>query len=512
MLILYVYAGLRLPRRLPPRAFGFYLLADFYFDFKVFAMSLLSRGLYPTQAVLDGWDTVTSGVTWAGVEPAQWTAVSTKLGDANVDMPMLVAAIPVHLLVKAVQEWSDEAGPTTMEKVRMGLLINAVRLKFHMDLVDLLPPPPGAPPAAAPAPPVMAPPVTPPPGVKVKLSTVIDQGTDQEVTMLPAETLTNMRRRYITAFGDEPLQRAEVTDTQLTALNFKCEQGVAPYADFGVWGPHGARLERKMRFTSHVVSPDGTWRTVEMPGADCLDTWRECWAVFRTAALMCAVALPATLDMYAQLFEDRCKRYPGAWHLCAQADIRCRSEFMVDERRRQERFHTAHPTMSSFDVAMPWNSVMKAAAKATEFWDLELKEPALLYALGHGRSHPTFVSQQPAAMTQPGGGGGGGGRGNKRKRDKHKAPVVQAPPPAAPPGGGKALGKGKGGKGRNGKHNKDRNGKELCFAWNRSPGGCTTGQCPQGRSHLCELCLQPHRTIDHNGGEGGAQQGGQRPS
>ena len=65
--------------------------------------------------------------------------------------------------------------------------------------------------------------------------------------------------------------------------------------------------------------------------------------------------------------------------------------------------------------------------------------------------------------------------------------------------GGKGKGKGKGKhpyRGNDGKYNTDRSGKEICYNFNRHPGGCTTGQCPQGRAHVCEHCLQPHRAID----------------
>ena len=82
-----------------------------------------------------------------------------------------------------------------------------------------------------------------------------------------------------------------------------------------------------MKFTHHMMGPDGLWKTIEMPGADCLNTWRSCWSVFRTASIMVGVAHPATLDRYEQLFVDRCERYPRAWHICARADICCRMEW-----------------------------------------------------------------------------------------------------------------------------------------------------------------------------------------
>ena len=481
-------------------------------------MSLLTRGLYPTEEVLTTWTTVTAARTWSGVDAESWTNVSTKLGAVDMDAPMLLAAMPQHLLVTAIQAWQDEVNPPVMEAVRMGLMLNALRLKYFMLLVDLLPPPVPAGPQANPPPTVAAPVVPMASAVKVKLPQVIDQGMDQEVPLLSNEDLSQMRGRFISTFGDPPLERAEVSDAQLTSLAFKAAQGLAPFADFGVWGPHGARVERRTRFTSHVLNPDGSWRTIELPGADCLDTWRDCWAVFKTAAVMCKMAFPATLDRYDMQFTERCRRYPDAWHLCAQADIRCRTEFIVEERRRQELFHNAHPSMSAFMPDMPWNSVLKAAASNSEFWDKELKEPALLYTLGRGKTNPSYVERQTEQTS--------GGRGKKRKQrgcggmqqqpshqsqqqqNRHQSPGNK--------GGGKSKASGKSGdqarKGFNGKYVSDRHGNQLCFGWNRKADGCTNGQCPNGRSHVCEICLQPHRTIHHGGGEGGQQDGGARHS
>ena len=109
-----------------------------------------------------------------------------------------------------------------------------------------------------------------------------------------------------------------MTDGQLSALDFRVLVGQTPYADFGVWGPYGARLERRLKFTHHMMGADGMWKTIEMPGADSLNTWRSCWSVFRPAAIMVGVARPATVDRYEQLFVDRCDRYPRAWHICAR--------------------------------------------------------------------------------------------------------------------------------------------------------------------------------------------------
>jgi len=182
-------------------------------------------------------------------------------------------------------------------------------------------------------------------------------------------------------------------------------------------------------------------------------------------------------------------------HICARADIRCRMEWWTEERRRQEGFHAHHPALSGFDPNMPWNSVIKASSTDVEFWDRELKEPALLYTMGHGKSHPTHVHP----LLEPESGRDlpprrpkrqGNGRGKGKRQEQPQGPNRNTK------GQGKGRGKSHPTRNREGKHNTDRTGKQLCYAWNRAAGGCTVGTCPAGRAHLCEECLQPHRSID----------------
>eukprot|EP00972_Heterocapsa_arctica_P059838 8825861-Heterocapsa_arctica.AAC.1 len=94
----------------------------------------------------------------------------------------------------------------------------------------------------------------------------------------------------------------------------------------GVWGPHGNRIERKMRFTNHYIDSAGSWKTMEHARADCYDTWEEAWKVFRSGAIMDGLALPAILDRYMAEFRERCYRYPTACHICYRAEMLCRTE------------------------------------------------------------------------------------------------------------------------------------------------------------------------------------------
>ena len=127
---------------------------------------------------------------------------------------------------------------------------------------------------------------------------------------------------------------------------------------------------------------------MEIPGASNLMAWEESWRIFRTAALMLNLATAATLDRHSAAFKARVHEYPNVWHLAAQADIRCRSEFWIQELRRQESFFAAHPQLSSFSPTQPWNNVIKTSATHIEFWSKEFEKPALLYQMNGVKAMP----------------------------------------------------------------------------------------------------------------------------
>ena len=267
------------------------------------------------------------------------------------------------------------------------------------------------------------------------------------------------------------LPSCAVTDAQLTALQFLLENNMPPYADFAVFGPHGARAERKLKFVQHYMNSAGQWRATEAPGLSTLDQWKTCWDVFAVAAISLDIITPAVLARYAKRFEERCARYPLSWYICACAEDRCRSEWVPAEKRRQERFAAEHPHVAVLDQSKPWNSVFREAADTMEYWTQELQEPALLYAATRAHQVPSYVHQQPAQ-------------------------VEDAPSPPPPY---KKKGKGKGGKGNKqagqGKHpihtgmywKTNNAGEQICVSYNR---GMCNDKCK--RAHQCSICLGQH--------------------
>ena len=453
--------------------------------------TLTVRALYPADDVVQAFSDFAAVLAWSKAKEEDLQFVLGLIGDETMDDFMELASIPIHLIIECIGEWVKKKSPPPLQQSRLARFINVVRLKSGLEPEDLLPVPP---PQAAP---------TPDPQilaelarittdkakpedeftVKVKIGQVLDQGSDQEVPMLPTEKLLEVRRKYLETMGGPPLQRAEVTDSQITALHFRDKGGQAPFADFGIWGPFGTRAERKRKFTSYVLNTNGSWQPVEVAGSSSLEVWRDSWAVFRTAAIMLDIASPAALDDYATCFEERCRLFPRAWHICAQADIRCRSEHWAEEFRRQAEWHRAQPGFSPYDPSRPWNSVIREAANADKFWTKELNDPALRYTLGHGQRVPSFVDQQVEQehgltlfKKQK------GSRANQdgTRRDKEWWNFRDS---------------------SSGHFKFSRSKVEICSNWNN--GGCVDGTCTnqctytkQPRAHICANCRQPHRSID----------------
>lgn len=447
--------------------------------------------LLPGDAVLASWQNMVDAASWAGLDDGMLRAINRQLGDPGNESMQVIAVIPEAILLRAIDEAQRGFRRfNAIEKAQSILMINAVRKKYGLGPLSVTSG--GAPGVAqvtgsgsSPA----ASMLTGSGKIKIKLSQVIDQGSDMEIEQLDAATLQRARRAFLQSEGDAPLEKEEVTDAQISALHAKINHGQAPFVDMGVWGPYGERLARQMKFTSQVLK-DGQWRSVELPGASSFIAWEEAWRIFRTAAIMLGLASPCVLDRYAAEFKARVLEYPDCWHLAAQADIRCRSEFWLQEKRRQEEFHAAHANMSSFNTMQPWNSVIKAAANSSEFWHREFEKPALLYKM-NGPKAMKAIPEPPREA-------GGSHTWSTRGQDKGTYDPKR----------------------RDGRHFKSMGGVNICYEWSRNDNGCTNeGQCPRGMAHVCEWCRQPHRTIscpqvpgwsadkEGNKGKGGGKKG-----
>eukprot|EP00959_Pyramimonas_sp_CCMP1952_P062706 1311004-Pyramimonas_sp.AAC.1 len=102
-----------------------------------------------------------------------------------------------------------------------------------------------------------------------------------------------------------------------------------------VWGPSYHRLQKKIRLKGSRLHPSGTITPVELYGPCDYETWAECYAVFKTGALMFNQLTPARLDAYEKHIRHYHERYGrDQWAIIYQADVRARLELSERLRRR----------------------------------------------------------------------------------------------------------------------------------------------------------------------------------
>lgn len=338
-------------------------------------------------------------------------------------------------------------------------------------------------------------------GPTVNLKTVVSQGLEDTVPKLSRETLTKYFDDFKKVFGREPGANEECSAEQLTGLKSMLDGDVAPYVDFGVWGPHHHRLLRKLRLSGLQLHTDGTLKMVELVGPPDFDTWLRSYQLLLTGLVgFGAVSLGPLLD-YAEKIRSYTQRYgESTWALLYQADVRCRQEHMERVRRELERGAAkanaegrlaAHP----FDPAKPWDSVWSASVKDGEFWRREFEEPALLVLTHVGRMQDMVSGEAPVAQTVASSSAG----------SPSMAPTGNVQPPRQPPPAKRKKTNTfdeqapKHHKvGQDGLFTHNRSGKPLCLDF--QSGACTRGngnRCPKSSAHVhqCNRCLD----IRHGG-------------
>ena len=255
--------------------------------------------------LLRSWTTVADAKAWVGLGDAVLGEFLSLLGNRSLsNLPLAGAVDPmrvrrtileVRLPVPADGAAAEGAevpavppppprSLTHLEKTQLGLFYNAVRAKFGMPPVDVVPEQGFTSPVATSERPEAGVP-TPPlnPLHKIKLSTVLDQASDAEVQMLSPEVILDKRSNYRIITGGDPLEQCSFTDAQLSALSQRVAGGGVPYADFAVWGPYGSRVEKRMKFRSSFLDTGGEWKSIEVPGPSSFGVWEECWPVFEAA-------------------------------------------------------------------------------------------------------------------------------------------------------------------------------------------------------------------------------------
>jgi hypothetical protein len=201
------------------------------------------------------------------------------------------------------------------------------------------------------------------------------------------------------------------------------------------------------------------------------------------------VVNPIALEHYYESFALICKENPEAWHLCVQAEDRCRCEHFPRVWRTLAAKFGRPPT---------WSEVFVAAANDSAYWDREVRRPAIS-ALVRSKASGTrnLSAEEDAAariaeavddMKNGAGKKKAHGRGKGRGRAKEEKTGAPKPPPTKHP----VQRPGKGDDKHPKKDHKGRyltidGGRDICFRYNN--GSCKE-PCPQKRAHFCQICLK----------------------
>ena len=451
------------------------------------------------------YNSVEKGLEWAKLSTEKWKEIAGALGDDTLNDLPTIAMINVD-------DWRDAAAKISLNpimKARLGLFINVVRQVQGVAHIDLGVQPPAAAPAPVPIITVNAPLSAADDPASLRVKDFFDQASKILVKTADAVDLQKMRDRWLALKSLEPGANVDLADNQLSVLFRLGELGHNLLAfDMGVWGPYSERRERAQSVTVHYQNAAGKWIPKEIGGAQCLDDWLDAWAFATSGFVMCDSVTEGVADAYRDNFKKLCGFYPKAWWICCQADWEFRHEFAPAELRRQKSFHDSNPSMSSFDPAKPWNSVLLAGTTGLEsmqFWTDHLKERARKWTeSGQADAEPSWVRRQAnlyQAASQAG----------QAAPVQQSTPFQSQPPPPKPPGSGRRAQKRKQWEMQDatvkgswvdqrrpdGGFRYSAEGSEICYTWNRFCDGCgpTCTRNPP-RAHVCELCRVPHKAID----------------
>ena len=474
----------------------------------------------PTDAQLAAITTIAQAIAWVGLDAAAWAAVDVALG--NVPSLRILGNIPadalrlaVHAARVAVPESGTPGGPdhvpatqrglTVVESTQVGLLWRVARRKAEKADAELFlttPTPalttgPGgvgtgagtgqpAPAAAA------AGPGNDPAKRKIKVSSVLDQADEAEVPELNRAEIDGYFKVLEKNKGGPVRPETEPSPEQVSALKVRLvDLDMSPYADFALFVGFQHRFAKSLKFKNHLLQPDGSFRTVEVPGPPNYDAWLASWSVFENALLMFEVkdsagdripmVTQSALDLYRDRFRDLVVRYPHVWHLLVVAEDRCRAEHFPRLRRKltEDHDHGLEAQGGRGRGSSGWRRTTRSTGTST----CETRPSA---SWPRVRSGPRRVAPARAPESQE------GNRQRPPRKRKYKEKLDKqgetsgVPPPPTPVAEGKG-GKGKGGKGlkrdAKGRFLTDQMGRNICFGYGE--GVCTAETCPKGFVHIC---------------------------
>lgn len=349
----------------------------------------------PSDTDLAAIQDLDSARRWAGVTNDLWNSVMEELGDIALlrevvlitygDWQAAISNVAISVGGSSTPVTGIVVPPpralTPVEKGRIRSLRRVCRILFRLDPDEDSTPIASTTPVASPA--VFAQPLSE--IDTITIASVLDQVTKIKVIPVSDSDIRAKFLKYKEAYGRFPARESEPTRDQISALHTVLQLQRPPYADFGVLGPFGNRLQRKLTFVGMIVGPEGIPIRKELPGPPSFDEWYSVWKVFKTLCILLDVASSEALEGYAELIRDLSKRYP--WWIIYQADCRMRSEefeiFRRDLEEQRGRLTGVDQTVADvlvpFDVQKPWEAVFLHAVHSVAgqlYWQQRVKELA----------------------------------------------------------------------------------------------------------------------------------------
>eukprot|EP00971_Amphidinium_carterae_P328642 6460626-Amphidinium_carterae.1 len=131
--------------------------------------------------------------------------------------------------------------------------------------------------------------------------------------------------------GGFPAEEDEPSPDQLAALAHRIKNKQPPYADLGIFGPHGDRIQRRLQFMGLVSQADGSLARVQINGPPSYEAWDQGFRVLETTMIMLSIASPSSCAAYRDNIRRLHLKFggPTTWSLLYQADVRARREQMI---------------------------------------------------------------------------------------------------------------------------------------------------------------------------------------
>lgn len=354
---------------------------------------------------------------------------------------------------------------------------------------------------------------------KLKLKEIIDQISEEECEVMSETALAAAYARYEALFGEgeSPPVDEDPTEEQLSALNHLLNTNLCPYVDFGIFGPHGHRILKKVKLISSRFNNRNELVKIELNGPATYAMWCASWNVFKNTMIMLDAVDLGKLCAYKRKLDVYYERHgEKAWALLYQTDVRTRNEHFGRVKREAiasynktwddlvaviGRTEARDKFVHAYDPNRPWDFVFGQVAKEQKWWFEEFELP-VLSTVGLDKHTMSHALEGDARIERAG--------GNLFAGPKRTLPAADASGHTSHQGTAHPLPpQGQLKRQRLRMHNVDtssgtyktsRNGVALCEAYNS--GGCTVGtgnRCPADPSklHICSKCLQyGHRAQD----------------